>query len=83
MNKLATRRPSIVVAVLAIQAEHRSGDPIMTVNEVSSYLQCHPASIYRLLRQDRIPGFRIGRDWRFRQSAIDEWLSPSASEADK
>jgi excisionase family DNA binding protein len=82
VNKLATRRPSTYVADLMAQAEHRGEDPIMTVREVSSYLQCHPASVYRLLRQSHIPAFKIGRDWRFRRSAIDEWLSGSTDNAD-
>jgi excisionase family DNA binding protein len=82
VNKLATRRPSTYVADLMAQAEHRGEDPIMTVREVSSYLQCHPASIYRLLRQGRIPAFKIGRDWRFRRSVIDKWLSGSIDKAD-
>jgi excisionase family DNA binding protein len=48
-------------------------DSIMTVQGVAEYLLCHPATIYRLLKQHQIPGFRLGREWRFERSAIDEW----------
>ncbi len=33
----------------------------------------HRATIYRLLRQGRLPGFRVGADWRFSRAAIEQW----------
>jgi excisionase family DNA binding protein len=47
---------------------------IMTVGMLADYLRCHPSTIYRLLRQKRLPGFKIGSDWRFKKSVIDQWL---------
>jgi excisionase family DNA binding protein len=32
---------------------------IMTVREVSDYLRVHPATIYRLLKLNQIPAFRV------------------------
>jgi excisionase family DNA binding protein len=52
-----------------------AGDQILTVPMLAEYLLCHPSTIYRLLKNKRIPGFRVGSDWRFRRSAIDQWLS--------
>lgn len=46
---------------------------MMTVREVSEYLRVHPTTIYRLLKLKRIPGFRIGGDWRFNPELIDKW----------
>jgi excisionase family DNA binding protein len=46
---------------------------VMTVRELSAYLHVHPTTIYRLLRNRQIPGFRIDGDWRFHIKAIDEW----------
>jgi excisionase family DNA binding protein len=51
------------------------GDQILTVPMLAEYLLCHPSTIYRLLKNKRIPGFRVGSDWRFRRSAIDQWLN--------
>lgn len=48
---------------------------IMTVPELSAYLRVHPSTIYRLLKYRRIPGFKIGSDWRFEKSAIDAWFT--------
>jgi excisionase family DNA binding protein len=34
----------------------------------------HPSSIYRLLRVEGIPAFRVGSDWRFRRDLVAEWV---------
>ncbi len=46
---------------------------VLTVQEVSNYLRVHRSTIYRLLRQHRLPAFRVGSDWRFNIEAIDRW----------
>jgi excisionase family DNA binding protein len=51
-----------------------SDDEIMTIRQVAELLKCHPATIYRLVKEHQIPGFRLGWDWRFKRSAIDEWM---------
>lgn len=45
----------------------------LTVNEISEYLQIHKTTVYRMLRQRQLPGFRIGRDWRFNVEAVKQW----------
>src|ERR1700693_1424473 len=47
---------------------------ILTLSELSRYLQIHRTTIYRMLREGRLPGFRIGSDWRFSLEAIEQWL---------
>jgi excisionase family DNA binding protein len=49
-------------------------NPILTIAELSEYLQIHRTTIYRMLREGRLPGFRIGSDWRFSLEAIEQWL---------
>jgi excisionase family DNA binding protein len=46
---------------------------VLTVNEIADYLRVHRSTIYRLLKKGQLPGFKIGRDWRFNVEAIDEW----------
>jgi excisionase family DNA binding protein len=48
-------------------------DQIMIVKDVAAYLRVHPATVYRLLRQGKLPAFRVGADWRFRQDQIAAW----------
>jgi excisionase family DNA binding protein len=55
-------------------AEQRYTMPrVMTLRETSSYLRVHPSTIYKLLRNGELPGFRIGSDWRFNAEEIDRW----------
>jgi excisionase family DNA binding protein len=46
---------------------------IFTIKELSEHLRVHPTTIYRLLRQGRLPGFRVGSNWRFNRAAIEQW----------
>jgi excisionase family DNA binding protein len=49
-------------------------DMIMTVNEIAQYLRVHATTIYRLLKENRVPAFRVGSDWRFSRRAVDRWM---------
>ncbi|HVN90097.1 MAG TPA: helix-turn-helix domain-containing protein [Candidatus Binataceae bacterium] len=54
-------------------------EEVFTIKELSDYLRVHPTTIYRLLRQGRLPGFRVGSNWRFNRSAIEQWELAQAS----
>jgi excisionase family DNA binding protein len=56
---------------------------ILTVREVSERLRLHPTTIYRLLRLNQIPAFRVGSDWRFNTDMIDRWMSAGQQAAMK
>jgi excisionase family DNA binding protein len=56
-----------------------SQDEIFTIKELSEHLRVHPTTIYRLLRQGRLPGFRVGSNWRFNRAAIEQWEHTQAS----
>ncbi|MGA7931675.1 MAG: helix-turn-helix domain-containing protein [Candidatus Sulfotelmatobacter sp.] len=46
---------------------------ILNISELSKYLRIHRTTIYRMLGEGRLPGFRIGSDWRFSVEAIEQW----------
>jgi len=50
-----------------------SEEEILTISELSAHLRVHPTTIYRLLREGRIPGFRVGSAWRFNRASIEKW----------
>jgi excisionase family DNA binding protein len=52
-----------------------SNSDIATVKEVSEYLRVHPSTVYRMLAKKQLPAFRVGSDWRFSLSAIEQWRS--------
>jgi excisionase family DNA binding protein len=58
----------------AEETSHDAGPvKMMTVREVAAYLSVAPSTIYRLLRQNQIPGFQVGSYWRFSIETIDTW----------
>jgi excisionase family DNA binding protein len=46
---------------------------ILTVRELSEYLRVHSTTVYRLLKQRKLPAFKVGSDWRFDVDEIDLW----------
>jgi len=55
-------------------AQDLSRNPhIVTVKELSRYLHISPSTVYRLLRREELPAFKVGNRWRFEVSKIDEW----------
>jgi excisionase family DNA binding protein len=46
---------------------------VMTASELADYLKVHRSTIYRLLKNNRLPAFRVGSDWRFNKDVIDQW----------
>ena len=46
---------------------------VITVGELAEYLHVHRSTLYRLLKKQQLPGFKIGSDWRFNVEAIDQW----------
>ena len=47
---------------------------IMDVKELCQYLGIGKSKIYQLIRQEKIPASRIGRQYRFSKEVIDMWL---------
>jgi excisionase family DNA binding protein len=52
---------------------------VMTLQETAEYLRVTRSTMHRLLKRNQIPGFRIGRHWRFRLEEIENWCSSSVS----
>jgi excisionase family DNA binding protein len=48
---------------------------ILTVSELAEHLSVHRITIYRLLKSGTLPGFKIGRVWRFDLDEISVWMA--------
>ena len=46
---------------------------IMTLEEIARYLKVKPQTIYTWAQEKRIPAAKLGKEWRFKRSLIDEW----------
>jgi len=49
-------------------------DEIMTMDELAEYLKISKSTLYKLAVDNKIPGTKIGKRWRFHKDAIDAWV---------
>jgi excisionase family DNA binding protein len=47
---------------------------LMTVEQVAAYLQLNKLTVYRYIREGRIPAARLGKAYRVRKSDVDAFL---------
>lgn len=52
---------------------------LMTLKETADYLRVNKKTVYRLLKQSKIPATKVGRQWRFEKASIDVWLRSNPS----
>jgi len=53
--------------------DDKLGD-VLTIEELSAYLKIPKSTLYKLVREGKVPCQKIGRHWRFRKETIDRWL---------
>lgn len=56
---------------------------LLTAERVAKYLKVDKFTIYRLVAQKKIPAFRVGSQWRFKKSVIEDWLMTNSNIKDK
>jgi excisionase family DNA binding protein len=50
-------------------------EPLITANQAAGLLRLHPKTVKRLAQAGELPGMKIGRVWRFRESSLDAWMA--------
>jgi excisionase family DNA binding protein len=58
-------------------------DDIMTIEELATYLKIPKSTLYKQVQEGKIPGQKIGKQWRFGKLAIDRWINESDEGASK
>ena len=53
--------------------QEQPGD-VLTIEELAAYLKIPKSTLYKIVREGKIPSQKIGRHWRFRKEAINRWL---------
>lgn len=49
-------------------------EEMLTVTEVATLLRISTATVKKMAGDGRLPAIKIGRQWRFRKVAIDEFI---------
>ncbi len=57
-------------------------DPLLTTRQLQDLLQVDRITIYRMLKDGRLEGFKVGGQWRFSRQAIERWLQEQRADLD-
>ena len=58
-------------------------ETLLTLDELSEYVQVSKSTLYKLVQAGRVPGTKIGKHWRFRKATIDLWIDGNQQESTK
>ena len=47
---------------------------VFSIDELADYLKIPKSTLYKLVREGKIPAQKVGRHWRFHRETIDAWL---------
>ena len=47
---------------------------LMTATETCRYLKITPRTLYRYLGRHELPAFKLGKEWRFVRSDLEQWI---------
>lgn len=53
---------------------------LLTLKEVQEILQLSQRTVFRLIDQEKLKGFKVGREWRFEESDIDDFIQRQREE---
>ena len=45
-----------------------------SVEQIAGYLSISKETVYRWLEKGKIPAHKVGKQWRFKHSEVDEWV---------
>jgi len=48
---------------------------IVTVKEVAAFLKLKEATVCTLAAEGKLPGFKLGKSWRFDMEEVEKWIA--------
>jgi excisionase family DNA binding protein len=81
MRRRAVRRgpPKIDASAGPRAGETGSAAQILNVGEVAEYFKLPVSTVYRLAERRQLPGYKVGRQWRFQKFLLDDWFRRHAA----
>lgn len=58
-------------------------DQILTLKEVAAYLKLAEKTAYKLAAEGKLPGFKVGGSWRFKETDIERWIEAKKKTSSK
>jgi len=64
-----------------MEERQKQNQKILTAKEVSAFLRIPLSSLWRLTKKGTIPGFKVGKHWRYLESDISEFFISAKQQA--
>lgn len=55
-------------------------DEILTIREIAELLKINEKTVYKLVAEAKIPGFKVGGSWRFERKEVAAWMKRQVEE---
>ncbi len=52
----------------------------LSVEEIAKHLGVSKETIYRWIEKKKIPAHKLGRQWKFKVSEVDKWVTSGGAE---
>lgn len=62
--------------------DRKKPDTGMTPEEVAEYLNCSAYTVKEMSRRGELPHYRVGKLYRYRKRALENWIEKQESVAD-
>ena len=59
---------------------NNSPNEIMRIKEAAEYLRIKEGTLYALAKRKKVPGVKIGGQWRFKKNRLDAMFGQTADE---
>lgn len=56
-------------------------EQLLTVAQVATWLNVHPETVLRWVRSGKLPGSKLGREWRFQRADVEAFIERNRSAA--
>lgn len=53
----------------------------LDVHEVAKYFGIKVSTVYRLVQRGKLPGFKVGGQWRFNRKMLESWIAKQVTTA--
>jgi excisionase family DNA binding protein len=74
VKKLKERKAREEVTMLMEKQKKQTTSTLMTVKDVATYLAVTERTVYRLVKDHKLPAYKVGGQWRFKADMIEAWM---------
>jgi excisionase family DNA binding protein len=74
MQKPRERKEREEVDMLMEKQKKQTTNTLMTVKDVATYLAVTERTVYRLVKDHKLPAYKVGGQWRFKADMIEAWM---------